>query len=95
MGIYKIKSKKEGIIFMLLVLQHITKSRNMCIIQLNLIIQIVVLKTNDMLLLMNLSFLVYLLIKEIEGKPSLMRSLVLNFLFFLTLLHMRKLIQSI
>jgi len=56
--------------FMLLILQYITKSRNISIIQLNLIIQIVILKTNDMILLINLIFLMYLLIKEIEGQPS-------------------------
>jgi len=42
----KIKSKKEKIIFILLVLQYITKGRNVSVIQLNLVIQIVVLKIN-------------------------------------------------
>jgi hypothetical protein len=83
----KIKSKKETIIFILLVLQYITKGRNISLIQFNLIIQIVVLQINHLIFLINLIFLIYLLIKEIEGKPSLIRSLSLSFLLFLTIVH--------
>ena len=85
------KSSIKKIIYLVLlirnILQYITKGRNVSLIQFNLVIQIVVLKINDLILLINLLFLIYLLMKEIEGKPSLIRSLSLNFLLFLTIIH--------
>lgn len=83
----KLNTKKKNIIFLLFVLQSITKGRNISLIQFNLIIQIIVIKINHFIFLINIIFLIYLLIKEIEGKPSIIRSLSLNFLLFLTIIH--------